>query len=841
MKKNKFSKALKHLKSKKIDEKIKSLEEAAPTNNMSGVYQVTPSTGDAFRMGVGDPDKKFYPKQDGTWPSGIPANASDTVYIRKGGYFDSGKGTVPTNQVPVSRDFSYDDVTANGTANTDTLIRPSDGKPYTSLPPNTESFILGPLVGNYAINHGYDDFTNIGYIQKDTRQFVLLATIQGFFNGEDRNSGNARTWDGTGNQATIYNSNFKLEHLLWMQERYNKGDFADNFPFNFSGGVPVERHPSNNAMGMGVIMGVLNALFGGANDNIGTPQDPADVNDINSLDLQGLINKALTVADIALLGMSVLGILFPEPTTSAAGVAGVASVLSKLKKLKALKAAAKAGKFKFPKFPKPKFPKPFKPKGKGLGGGADVGATGLKKPGFDALNPNQIGPKGLHKGSKGLLSPKGGGTYSAPKVGKVGPNPLRPGTGGSRYTQFGSNPLNPQGGQGGGVIGSVIPKGARGIGGIEPQKVVNPKTFQKGSDMFNRIMKGAYPKSKAAERIRQKGIRAGFKPGSGSIEFKNLPNLNMDFDLDFGMYLVEEVLSDDEQNRRLEAMTQDPKFFENIDGIIKTLEDELELSKLFVMLFGDDEEDVQESVITESKVRILREIRQPLKEIKELPKTQKLKGYRPNFKGKFSPQNTPDVTASKKSDDIVSGKNASRQIWTAKDKYWKGYETTERMNIIYDNLGHGSQYFDRIVGENVRLKNKQTKDVQEHLNMLAHQKAMREVYGIKEYENNIDESETYDNKVKDPLFAKVSNRLKKEIDYSDKPSPHGYPTEPPAKIDPNTGMHPKYGKRYKYDKLDPQSAEGMPMQDDPEIDANIQKATDQKAKARKLMNLLGKK
>ena len=315
----------------------------------------------------------------------------------------------------------------------------------------------------------------------------------------------------------------------------------------------------------------------------------------------------------------------------------------------------------------------------------------------------------------------------------------------------------------------------------------------------------------------------------------------MDFDLDFGMYLVEEVLSDDEQNRRLEAMTQDPKFFENIDGIIKTLEDELELSKLFVMLFGDDEEDVQESVITESKVRILREIRQPLKEIKELPKTQKLKGYRPNFKGKFSPQNTPDVTASKKSDDIVSGKNASRQIWTAKDKYWKGYETTERMNIIYDNLGHGSQYFDRIVGENVRLKNKQTKDVQEHLNMLAHQKAMREVYGIKEYENNIAESETYDNKGKDPLFAKVSNRLKKEIDYSDKPSPHGYPTEPPAKIDPNTGMHPKYGKRYKYDKLDPQSAEGMPMQDDPEIDANIQKATDQKAKARKLMNLLGKK
>ena len=113
---------------------------------------------------------------------------------------------------------------------------------------------------------------------------------------------------------------------------------------------------------------------------------------------------------------------------------------------------------------------------------------------------------------------------------------------------------------------------------------------------------------------------------------------------------------------------------------------------------------------------------------------------------------------------------------------------------------------------------------------------MREVYGIKE----LDEQETYVDKVKDPLFSKVANRLKKEIDYPKKPAPKGYPDKAPPKIDPNTGMHPKYGKRYKYDKLDPQSAEGMPMQGDPEIDANIQKATDSKRKARKIKNLLGK-
>ena len=54
--------------------------------------------------------------------------------------------------------------------------------------------------------------------------------------------------------------------------------------------------------------------------------------------------------------------------------------------------------------------------------------------------------------------------------------------------------------------------------------------------------------------------------------------------------------------------------------------------------------------LSEDKLKILKEIKQPLREIQELPKTTKLKGYRPNFKGRFSPQNTPDVTASKQSE-----------------------------------------------------------------------------------------------------------------------------------------------------------------------------------------------
>ena len=291
MKRNKFSKALKHLKSKKIDEKIKGLEEAAPTNSMSGVYQVTPSTGDAFRMGAGDPPRRFYPKADGSWPAGIPANAGDRYYDRVGGYYETGKGTVPADQNNTPRDLSLTYMNANGN-DTSTMIRASDGAVYADLPEGTRNFILGPLITSYTQNHiGFgldDDFTNLGYIQKDTRQFVLLGRIEGFLDGTKKANGIARTWDGTATQFTSYNSNFTLEHALWMQQRYNEGNFTANVPFNLSGGIPADRHPDDASKASGEMPGTDGGQAGGNSDNIGTPQDPADDNDINSLDLLGL-------------------------------------------------------------------------------------------------------------------------------------------------------------------------------------------------------------------------------------------------------------------------------------------------------------------------------------------------------------------------------------------------------------------------------------------------------------------------------------------------------------------------------------------------------------------------
>ena len=88
--------------------------------------------------------------------------------------------------------------------------------------------------------------------------------------------------------------------------------------------------------------------------------------------------------------------------------------------------------------------------------------------------------------------------------------------------------------------------------------------------------------------------------------------------------------------------------------------------------------------------------------------------------------------------------------------------------------------------------------------------------------NNI-ESIPYE---KDPLFKKVSKKLKKEIDYPEKPAKKGYPNQPPPKLGPD-GFHPDFGKKYKYDKLDPISATTMSNAPtgNPEIDANVKKAS----------------
>ena len=209
-----------------------------------------------------------------------------------------------------------------------------------------------------------------------------------------------------------------------------------------------------------------------------------------------------------------------------------------------------------------------------------------------------------------------------------------------------------------------------------------------------------------------------------------------------------------------------------------------------------------------------------------------------NFKGKFTPQNTPDKTASKESDGLAAVANMRGHKWSQEDKYWAGYETTETMNVVYDKVGHGEQAWNRMI-EGARQKNGwKNREIIEQLNIIAHEKASRKVnpdyqspWVIKEASpEQIEKEKNFDkvNKIKQIIGDTKRGDIQPE-----------YPDKPAVELGPD-GYHPNYGKKYKHDKLDPDSAEAMPDTGNPEIDTNVKKVSDVKRKARKLKTLLGK-
>ena len=211
-----FRRALKHLKSDhkttKLDEKKQTLNEI-PTMHTGGVYSKNPA---GFRYDPPSPAKRFIPDVDGNWPAGVPGTPGATEYIRPQGYWvndsDWDEFLVPDLRV----DFT------ESTTNTDGFIDPQTGTVKTLLPPISRDFILGPLIDGYTYNHGYDDFTTIGYIQKDTRQIVVLGQISGHWDTTSTLPGGGtanRQWDGTASQFTAYNPKFTLAMAQWFKDR----------------------------------------------------------------------------------------------------------------------------------------------------------------------------------------------------------------------------------------------------------------------------------------------------------------------------------------------------------------------------------------------------------------------------------------------------------------------------------------------------------------------------------------------------------------------------------------------------------------------------------------------
>ena len=198
---------------------------------MSGIYQQSPSFDAAFRLGELDPPRRFVAAADGSCALQVFRNSGGTILrSSEAGYFN---GTVDWETITEPK-FGYDAAQGNST---DGLIDPVTNVVKTQLPPNSRSFILGPLVDGFVPNHISDAFTRIGYIEKDTRQFVLLASFTGeWISGLNGYSG-VPTWNGTSTGFTQVNPNFTLDMALWFRNEMLKGRYVKNVSYNAVGGI----------------------------------------------------------------------------------------------------------------------------------------------------------------------------------------------------------------------------------------------------------------------------------------------------------------------------------------------------------------------------------------------------------------------------------------------------------------------------------------------------------------------------------------------------------------------------------------------------------------------------
>ena len=251
-------------------------------------------------------------------------------------------------------------------------------------------------------------------------------------------------------------------------------------------------------------------------------------------------------------------------------------------------------------------------------------------------------------------------------------------------------------------------------------------------------------------------------------------------------------------------------------------------------------------VLSESRKHIIREIKKPT----TLPEAKKKYKVKPKVLG--HPSNN---TLSDQMKDTTPNVAFKKEIpvWSMDQKIRNARSSQEKKNEVLEYLGSSGDHWNymtktikehnkKIINLNYGGKKKVTRKEQVDKDTLVF---MEDEDGSKTniLQSKINEMQAeagdkemfakyYEmNPQKKSLFKEVVKRG--VFDYPKKPSKKGYPDKEPAQLDPKTGMHPEYGKKYKHDKLDPHSAESMPMQGDPEIDANIAKNVDQEKKKRK--------
>ena len=215
-------------------------------------------------------------------------------------------------------------------------------------------------------------------------------------------------------------------------------------------------------------------------------------------------------------------------------------------------------------------------------------------------------------------------------------------------------------------------------------------------------------------------------------------------------------------------------------------------------------------ILTESQKRSLRNVKKPV-QVKEMPTKFKVKPTgRKNKTVGVDMMKTPNIPN--------QFKPPAPNIWSTSDKKKNERASQEKKNEVLELVGAAEHHWTYLTEDRRRQK-------QEKVNEMMSAEFDKQMELL--YEKH---------RIKESKIDKAISAFRKPTDIAPE-----YPKTAPPEMDPKTGMHPKYGKKYKHDKLDPHSAEFMPPTGDPVIDANIKKATNAKEKARKLKILLGKK
>ena len=236
--KNKYKKAWNILKSKKIDERLKYLDEG-PTNSTSGTYIQTPGYYTSNTVSP-DPDA----------PNAITSVNPDDQDLVGTDVYDL---ITRNNQL----DLTVDDPEQNGQDTSGLFF--ADGTTRGLLPPGDTTAILGPMMSMW---YAWGNFTQIGYIREADRKMVNLARI----------TGPIESWDGESG-FTSYGS-LTIDQAKWFKDQ-NRADYRAFYP----------GPPSNPADTFGRYLGsivtgsnaaLIDYLAKFWNDSFNTSWDPGD-------------------------------------------------------------------------------------------------------------------------------------------------------------------------------------------------------------------------------------------------------------------------------------------------------------------------------------------------------------------------------------------------------------------------------------------------------------------------------------------------------------------------------------------------------------------------------------